>query len=134
MEYMTARELETQYLICRSIGHAWDELPNADFSAELWRTSKGALALRCARCYAERYDYIGSDLSVVARRYKYPKNYQTIQGDDWRRPAMRFELFRRSLLVHPYTRRAATSDTKASVNGKTAPLVATRKGRARNGN
>jgi hypothetical protein len=105
IERVRPDELADQFVLCRTLGHAWDELPNAEFSAALWRTSAGALALRCARCYTERFDYIGKDMAVASRRYVYPKGYQGVEGEGRGRPNLRGELFRRSLLVHRYANR-----------------------------
>jgi hypothetical protein len=106
VDYTSPRDLEDAYLKCRVFGHNWDDNPNAEFSPALWRTSAGAVALRCERCTMERYDYIGKDMQVASRRYKAPKGYSKMSHDDGARPTLRRELFRRSLLVHSYKRRA----------------------------
>jgi hypothetical protein len=97
-------ELLDEYVLCRTLGHSWDELPDPEFSTSLYRSSTGALALRCTRCRAERYDYIANDMTVASRQYRYPPQYNTIPGQG-SRPNLRGEMFRRSLLVHRYRQR-----------------------------
>ena len=104
LERVTIEELRNEYVVCRTVGHAWDELLDAEFSRALFRSSTGAMALRCGRCLTERYDYIGSDMQVVSRQYRYPRHYNTIPGQGTR-PNLRGELFRRSLLVQSYRAR-----------------------------
>jgi hypothetical protein len=112
LDRVEIQELLDEYVVCRTLGHAWDELPDADFSPELFRTSAGALALRCQRCHTLRYDYIGKAMDVVSRRYVYPNRYTTIPGEGTR-PNLRGELFRRSLLIHRYRdRRNGKGTTK----------------------
>ena len=103
VERTTITELLDSYVICRTLGHAWDVIPNAQFSLDLFRTSSGAMALRCIRCFTERYDYIGKDMEIAYRTYKYPEHYKGIVGEG-NRPNLRSELFRRSLLVQAYAR------------------------------
>lgn len=98
MELMRIEDLRNEYVICRTLGHSWDELPNAEFSPELVRTSAAALALRCTRCLTERYDYINKSMDVESRRYVYPPHYTTIPGEG-SRPNLRGELIKRSLLL-----------------------------------
>jgi hypothetical protein len=104
VERMEIKDLLDAYVICRTLGHSWDEHPNPEYSEALFRTSQGALALRCSRCLAERYDYIDKRMDVAARQYKYPPHYTTIPGEGTR-PNLRGEMFRRSLLFQSYKRR-----------------------------
>jgi hypothetical protein len=97
-------DLLDSYVVCRTIGHSWDVIPNAEFSLELFRTSAGAMALRCTRCHAERYDYIAKDMTVQSRTYNYPPHYMGIQGEG-KRPNLRGEMFKRSLVVQVYNQR-----------------------------
>jgi hypothetical protein len=96
-------ELRDEYVICRALGHAWDENPTAEPDSEWAPFSDGFIALRCTRCLAERLDYIGHDLAIAYRRYVYPPRYKSIPGEGTR-PNLRGEMFRRSLLVHSWTR------------------------------
>lgn len=100
-ELMTIEELSDTYLLCRSLGHAWDELPNPEFSPTMFRLHQHAIGLRCIRCLTERYDYIGQDMKVALRHYKYPAHYRTIPGQSTR-PNVRGEMLRRSLLIRTY--------------------------------
>ena len=98
-EQVSISDLKDEYVLCRTLGHSWDEMPNPEFSPEQFRTSAGAMALRCVRCTGERYDYIGKDMTVVYRRYIMPPHYNTIAGEG-KRPNLRAEMFRRTLMVH----------------------------------
>lgn len=104
MELMSISDLRNEFLICRSIGHNWDDLPNPEFSQGMLIGTVGAIALRCVRCSAERYDYIAKDMSVAGRIYKYPPHYTTIPGEG-SRPNFRGELLKRSLLIHTFSER-----------------------------
>jgi|SRR5215469_10024786 len=103
-EYMEINNLRDEYVICRAIGHSWDENPNGEVDSELFRMGAGAICLRCTRCTTERFDYIGLDMSVIYRYYRYPDKYTTIPGEG-SRPNLRGEMFSRSLLVKKYTGR-----------------------------
>lgn len=92
------RDLEDAYVICRTLGHAWDDNPNGEVQSDLFRASRGAITLRCTRCTTERFDYIAQDMTVFQRYYRYPSHYNTIRGQGTR-PNLRGELFRRSLLI-----------------------------------
>lgn len=105
-DYATPRDLADEYLKCRVLNHEWDANPEPNYSPALWASSAGALAIRCERCKTERYDYIGKDMGLAARRYKYPKGYARLSRIDGARPVLRRELFRRSLVVQSYKRRA----------------------------
>ena len=104
VERTAITDLLDTFLLCRAFGHAWDQIPNAEFSLDLFRTSVGAIALRCQRCHAERYDYIGKDMEVASRSYSYPRGYMGIVGEG-KRPNVRGEMFKRSLVVQVYNQR-----------------------------
>jgi hypothetical protein len=101
---MDIRDLEDAFVVCRTLGHAWDDNPNGEVQSELFRASRGALILRCARCGAERFDYIANDMTVFQRYYRYPARYKSIPGQG-SRPNLRSELLRRSLLIRAAKRR-----------------------------
>jgi hypothetical protein len=103
IEQVTLQELRDAFLECRAVKHAWERHPNPEYNLELFRTSAGVMALRCTRCLAERYDYINKAMELDTRTYKYPHGYTTIPG--YKLPAVRAELFKRSLLVESYRRR-----------------------------
>jgi hypothetical protein len=94
-------ELADAFVICRGLGHSWDDNPGAEIDSDLWRISTGALALRCTRCGAERFDYINSEMSVFQRYYRYPPRYTTVVGEG-KRPNLRGEMLRRSLLIRTF--------------------------------
>jgi hypothetical protein len=91
-------DLRDEFVVCRALGHAWDDNPSAAVDGEWLAFSVGVLALRCTRCTTERLDYIGKDLGVAYRRYLYPDHYQSVPGQGTR-PNLRGELLRRSLLI-----------------------------------
>lgn len=104
MERVDIRELDDSYVVCRTLGHAWDNHPNGEVRSDLFRASRGAIVLRCTRCTTERFDYIANDMSVFQRYYRYPPRYQSIPGQGTR-PNLRGELLRRSLLIRAAKRR-----------------------------
>lgn len=91
-------ELRDEYVICRTIGHSWDDNPTAEIDGPLARSSVGVFALRCVRCTTERFDYIDNGMRVFQRYYRYPPQYRSIPGQGTR-PNLRGELLRRSVLI-----------------------------------
>ena len=81
IEYMQITGLRNEFVLCRTLGHSWDDNPNAEVNSDLYRASTGALFLRCTRCTTERFDYIGSDMQVFQRYYRYPDHYKTVPGE-----------------------------------------------------
>jgi hypothetical protein len=104
VERMAITDLEDVYVLCRTLGHAWDDNPAGEVDSELFRASRGAIVLRCTRCATERFDYIANDMTVFQRYYRYPRFYQSIPGQG-SRPNLRGELLRRSLLIRAAKRR-----------------------------
>jgi hypothetical protein len=96
--YTQITSLQNEFVVCRTLGHSWDDNPNGEVDSDLFKAATGVLLLRCTRCTTERFDYIGNDMQVFQRYYRYPLDYKTIPGEATR-PAMRSELFRRSLLI-----------------------------------
>jgi hypothetical protein len=95
---MRASDLSDAYVLCRTVGHSWDDNPSAAIPhSEQWRTAKAALFLRCTRCRTERFDYFGNGFEVEYRYYRYPDGYSGLQQGT--RPVLRGEMFRRSLLL-----------------------------------
>lgn len=101
MDKVSIKDLRDEYVICRTLGHSWDELLNAEFSEIELKVAAGALALRCTRCTAIRMDYIAKDMTVYYRKYTYPDQYTSIPGEGTR-PNLRGEMLRRSLLIRTY--------------------------------
>ena len=100
-EPVQIEELLDQYVLCRTLGHNWDENPNPEWNMDMWAASFGAAALRCIRCNTHRYDYIDAEFRVFTRRYAYPPRYKTIPGMGTR-PNLRAELIRRGLLIRRF--------------------------------
>jgi hypothetical protein len=96
-ELMEIHELTDKFLMCRALGHSWDDNPNPEIDSELYHTSRAAAFLRCVRCHTERFDYLDQELKVFYRYYRYPKKYTTIPG--YTRPDVRAEMLSRSLLI-----------------------------------
>ena len=101
-EPVQIEELLDQFVLCRTLGHSWDENPNPEWNVEVWALSFGAAALRCVRCNTHRYDYLDAEFRVFTRRYAYPPRYKTIPGMGTR-PNLRAELVRRGLLIRRFT-------------------------------
>jgi hypothetical protein len=90
-------DLSDKFLLCRTLGHSWDDNPNPQFLAPD-KSYVGAIKLRCTRCRTERYDYIDKRMEVWKRFYRYPKGYGQLKPG-YKKPQLRAELFNRSLLV-----------------------------------
>ena len=94
----TVTDLLDDYVVCRTIGHAWDEHPSPEVDSDLFREARAGLFLRCTRCHTERFDYLAADMSVGTRYYRYPEKYRGLEKGTTR-PLLRGEMFRRSLLL-----------------------------------
>jgi hypothetical protein len=92
-------ELQDSYILCRTLGHAWEDFPNGEPHSDWARSAQGILMLRCTRCTTQRFDYFGRHNEIIYRNYVYPEQYASIPGQGTR-PNLRGELFRRSLLIH----------------------------------
>lgn len=104
-------ELRDEYVICRTLGHSWDDFPNAESNSEWASYATAWLALRCTRCHTERFDYIGKDMEVAYRTYTYPDKYKGIPGEGTR-PNLRGELLKRSILIHSFNTNGKSSRTR----------------------
>lgn len=93
--------LRDEYVTCRTIGHSWDDNPNGEVNSDFFKLARGLLMLRCTRCQTERFDYIGNNMQIFQRYYRYPPQYRSIPGQGTR-PNLRAEMFRRSLLIRSY--------------------------------
>ena len=68
---MRARDLATEYVKCRALGHEWDT-----FQPISRKAARGYLvSLRCARCGMERHDTIDSLGNLSTRSYVQPEGY-----------------------------------------------------------
>lgn len=76
--------LDTVYIECRALLHAWDELPYDGAAPARWRhatRSTAVLLFRCERCGTKRYDVwsrVTGDL--VERTYHTPEGYALPKG------------------------------------------------------
>lgn len=94
------KDIDDGIIICRTLGHSWDENPNAEIESAF--SGSFVLALRCTRCTTERFDFAGVTGKLIYRYYRYPDGYHTHRIP---RDAFRGEMIHRSLLVHNYRRR-----------------------------
>ena len=70
---------DSDYVVCRTLGHAWDEIPAeapAPYGEPWW--------LRCVRCTTVRMDYVTrSTGELLGRRYAYPDGYRHAFDDQF---------------------------------------------------
>lgn len=68
----------SDYVLCRTIGHAWDEIPAerpAPYGDPWW--------LRCVRCTMVRQDYVDRGTGeLLGRRYDPPDGYKYVKDAD----------------------------------------------------
>lgn len=75
--YLTVTaEQEENFIVCRTLGHAWDEISDPGGWSPMQRVWKWRICLRCVRCGCERYDGINVNGEVGSREYRYPINYK----------------------------------------------------------
>jgi hypothetical protein len=100
LTYTELIDLTNQVLTCKAVhSHAWDDNPNYELNHYLARTSFAVLALRCARCGRERFDFLSKNGNRNGRPYyrnpvNYPKTHR-LSGQE-----LMSELMTRQLLVH----------------------------------
>jgi len=79
----TVRELATEYIECRALLHAWDEIPYDGDGPRAWKPTRSVaiLLFRCVRCGTKRYD-IWSNVTgdLVDRAYRTPEGYSLPKG------------------------------------------------------
>lgn len=84
----------SDFLTCRTLGHAWDPIP-ADAPS---KRGGDPWWLRCVRCSTERHDDLNwMTGELVGRSYVYPDGY-AIDQDEWEVAPTRQD-FRRMLLT-----------------------------------
>ena len=103
IDHTAITDLLDDYVICRTLGHSWDEHPTPEVDSDLWRGAKAAMFLRCTRCHTERFDYLDGSFAVSYRYYRYPEKYRTVPRAATR-VNLRGEMFRRSLLLRKHGR------------------------------
>jgi hypothetical protein len=78
------RGLERQWVECRTLLHAWEQIPYDGEAPRRWRTatrSTTILLFRCLRCGTMRYD-VWSNVTgdLVERAYRTPEGYSLPKG------------------------------------------------------
>jgi hypothetical protein len=69
---MTRRSSDSDFMMCRTLGHAWDPIP-----ADRMPPLGDAFWLRCVRCSTERHDAVWWGTGeLIGRRYVYPDGYR----------------------------------------------------------
>jgi hypothetical protein len=113
-DYVDVHDLTNEFLLCRALGHSWDDNPGAEIpQTPLVAASTGILALRCTRCRTERWDFLNVEMEVFSRRYLYPATYRRLPAEQRGRPALRSEMLGRSLLI----RNAQTNGRRRRTRG-----------------
>lgn len=74
--------LQDEYVRCRKLGHAWEEIGWQKMGA---RRVHHGLVIRCTRCATERFDIYDTVGWLDDRRYRYPEGYK--KPIDTERPA-----------------------------------------------
>lgn len=97
-----------EYAACRTLGHAWDQIPTPP---ELRSPGVVYLQLRCVRCAGERRDEVSANTGqVMGRHYTYAPGYlmhrdDLMSRDLWRKSYLRMV----GLLEAPEDRRRRRS-------------------------
>jgi hypothetical protein len=78
--------LKDDFVICRTLLHSWDEIPDDGGRLKEYRTNKttARMLFRCTRCGTCRYEVwniLTGDL--VSRSYDYVEDYQADPGSGW---------------------------------------------------
>lgn len=79
----TVADLTLEYVECRALLHAWEDLPYDGEAPPFWRLTRSVVILlfRCTRCGTKRYDVwsrVTGDL--VDRVYRTPEGYSLPKG------------------------------------------------------
>ena len=93
-------DLPFEYVQCRLLIHAWDEIPMDDLGPKKWRYSQRSTAIflfRCVRCGTKRYDvYSRVTGDLIDRAYRAPEGYALPKGRG-RKVLVRKEYIRRGV-------------------------------------
>ena len=86
---------DSDFLVCRTLGHAWSPIP---------ATKPSRLAdpfwVQCARCTTERHDDVSwMTGELVGRRYVYPDSYRHAFDDQFADAAPTRQDYRRMLFA-----------------------------------
>lgn len=78
------RGQEFTWIKCRTLLHAWDDLPYDGDAPRKWRATRSTtiLLFRCLRCGTKRYD-VWSNVTgdLVERAYRTPEGYSLPKGE-----------------------------------------------------
>ena len=89
------RNLKQEFLICRVIGHAWDETTGLISNRKPIYLYGRRFTFRCIRCTTIRYDvYSTANGELMTRDYEYPDGYHIgkFEGDGTLRMKLRVEM------------------------------------------
>lgn len=92
---MPRTDLDTEYVGCRTFGHAWDDKPARDDGKLTPRAGNLIVRILCLRCTSHRVDEVTKRGKVVRRRYQYvagylrPKGSDHVPREDWRAAYLR---------------------------------------------
>jgi hypothetical protein len=80
----TVAGLDTEFVQCRALLHAWDDIPYDGGAPKRWRVARrhvNVLQFRCLRCGTIRYD-VWSKVTgeLVERVYRTPEGYALPKG------------------------------------------------------
>lgn len=93
---MTVRNITDTHLVCRTVGHSWDDNP----AGEIKTIFSWYIALRCTRCTTERFDFLNNAGEVMRRQYRYADGYRRSRDDKSpTRLQVRVELMRRRIFA-----------------------------------
>lgn len=93
---MTARDVTDIHLICRTVGHSWDDHP----TGQITTIFSWYIPLRCTRCTTERFDFLNNAGEVMRRQYRYADGYRRSRDEKGlTRLQTRVELMRRRIFA-----------------------------------
>jgi hypothetical protein len=78
-----AKEMPSQYLVCRDMQHSWRPHTVKQFTAAERKENKGAYyeqVLMCISCEKERVRLLAKDCTVISDRSTYPEGYLMPRG------------------------------------------------------
>ena len=93
---MAKKRYEDEFVRCRTIGHAWDEIPPV---MGAWKDTGGmaAMTLRCLRCGSMRHDLVSmSTGTVYGRKYDYEAGYTVGRDERLTKQQYRLVMMRRA--------------------------------------
>lgn len=123
-DYTSIHELDEAFLRCRTLGHAWDQIPDDGGHGRQYTESRSTrrITFRCTECHTvreEAWSAVTGD--VLFRTYTNPQGYK-MAAEDGKRTAMRVEWVQRlGTLQHEATRKPRRS------NGKVVNIRRTRR-------